>query len=76
MSDTRDDRILRLGVRRGRIAGNRDARFMEATIREAIDMIRFAHHSHAFPDDYCTPANCSVSQWLDAHTDTPNGPAQ
>ena len=65
----RDDRIYRRGLRTGRIAGNRDARVMEATIREAIRMIRFAHHEHAFPDDDCAPVNCSVAEWLDTHTD-------
>lgn len=36
------------------------------TLDRAIDMVRFAHHEHAFGDEHCTPANCSVSEFLDA----------
>ena len=36
----------------------------------AIAMVRFAHHEHAFGDEDCTPANCSVAEFLAGHEAT------
>jgi hypothetical protein len=33
----------------------------------AVEMVRFAHHDHGFEDTDCTPANCSVAEFLDDH---------
>lgn len=35
----------------------------------AIAMLRFAHHSHAFGDEDCNPANCSAARFLSEHYD-------
>lgn len=34
------------------------------SLARAIEMVRFAHHEHAFGDEFCTPANCSVAEFL------------
>lgn len=36
-------------------------------LAEAVEMVRFAHHDHAFEDTHCTPANCSGAEFLNAH---------
>jgi len=47
-----DTEIGRLFVRFAALAVGSD---------EAIAMVRFAHHAHAFSDEHCTPANCLLA---------------
>lgn len=34
-------------------------------------MVRFAHHDHAFGDEYCNPQNCSVAAFLAEYDPVP-----
>lgn len=39
--------------------------------KRAIEMVRFAHHDHAFGDEYCNPQNCSVAAFLAEYDPVP-----